>query len=261
MEGLGALLGLGFVTPLLVGGAVMLAARARSSAALAALALPVAAMAGRLAWGGAPRLPPLDSVDWPLWLALLTPALLLTGRARALAQAVLVALGLGLELAPLLGSRAPGTGGLALILGISALGAAVGASFQASSGSNPKRAWATAAALSAALALSLALTGSVRLGGLALSLCAATLPVAGMSGLVGPERAAAAAPAFSLLFLGLAAAGSSFSATPIPVALALSGALAATALPRLALPVTIMLGLTGLFLAWRETWVPWVLLP
>ena len=257
MEGLGALLGLGLAGPLLVGGAVMFAARARSSAALAALALPLAAMVGRLAWGGAPDLPPLDSVDWPLWLSLLTPGLLLAGRARGLAQAVLIPLGLGLELAPLLGSRAPGTAGMALILGISALGA----SFQAASGSNPKRTWATAAALSAALALSLACTGSVRLGGMALTLCFATLPVAGLRDLVGPERASAAAPAFSLLFLGLVAGGSSFSATPIPVALAFTGALAATALPRLALPVTIMLGLTGLFLAWRETWVPWIFLP
>ncbi len=261
MEGLGALLGLGLGAPLLVGGAVMFAARARSSAALAALALPLAALVGRLAWGGAPDLPPLDSVDWPIWLALITPGLLLAGRARGLAQAVLIALGLGLELAPLLGSRAPGAAGMALILGISALGAAVGASFQAASGSNPKRTWATAAALSGALALSLACTGSVRLGGMALSLCFATLPVAGLRDLVGTERASAAAPAFSLLFLGLVAGGSSFSATPIPVALAFTGALAATALPRLALPVTIMLGLTGLFLAWRETWVPWIFLP
>lgn len=217
---------------------------------LAALALPSAALLGRLGWGAFPPFPPTDAQDWLYFLAPFAPALapnregqpgpgpgpalFVAGLAAgAVAEAALNArLGL-VQIAGMGGSLA-----LLVVAASSSLQAAL-------DGPHPCRVWALVTALAFALALSLGLTGSVRLAGLAGALFIGALPLPLFA---SPWRGlSAAAPGFCLLFGGLAFCGATLSATPPSAALALGLGLVAAGLPRSGPPLA--LGALGLGIA------------
>lgn len=242
---------IGLAAPLLAALALLLLAGWRRQGWLVALALPAAAMIGRLALGAPPRLPPLDRMDWMFWLALAAPALtwVRSEGARRAASGAMIGLSVGLLVEGPLAARAPGAEGL----GLAALSAALvgGVSLARLEGdASPRARWGSAAALAGALALTLGLTGSLRLAGLALALCGATAPMALRSGL---DHAAqdAANTSFCLIFLGLCVSGPLLSATPPSAVIALALALAAGAW-RSGVALCVGLGLCGLGLALRH---------
>lgn len=219
---------------------------------LVALALPLAFIPGRLGLGPLPRFPPLDAMDWLVFLAPFAPVLaapreddpdpLPTGGLvwAGLAAGLLVEAPLSHRLAwPWIFMGGAGLAALGVVVYRALLAGA--------RGPGPRRTWITAAIMAFLLAFSLGITGSVRLWALGLALFAAALP---LPLLASPGRGlSAAAAGFALLFVGLAASGVLLSSTPPVAALLLCLGLAELSLPRTGWPS--MLGLLLAFIGFN----------